>query len=83
MDRRSIFLQQLQRAGVGICREDRRLGGIENSSDRTKDVVDRRRFITTVDHAVGALGICRIPSPVVFPAGRFHELGKSVGVAVL
>ena len=82
MHRRGVFLQQLQRAGVAICGEDRSLGGVENSSDGTEDVVDRSSFVAAVDHAVGALGVAGFGA-VVFPVGRFHQFGKGIGVAVL
>ncbi len=53
-----------------------------NPLERAERIVHRRRFISAVDHAIGALGIARLGA-VLVPLGLAHQLFEGVGVAVL
>ena len=62
--------------------EERCADGREKSPQRAEGLVDRRRFVTAVNHAIGALRVSARVA-VIFPVRSFEQFLKRVAVSVL
>src|SRR2546427_1103660 len=81
MDGAYRFVEQLFGKRIGVTVRNHRAGGAPQTPQRTESVIYRRRFITAVHHAVGALGITRLGA-IVLPLRGCQQLSKGVSVAV-
>src|SRR5690242_5974675 len=68
--------------GIAILVEDGGANGGDKSAERSEGVVYRTGFITTVHHAIGALGIATLAA-VILPLGLTQKFGVGISVAVL